>query len=759
MVSRRGISKVFPPRARLAGAALGILLAAFAPLPAQAALLPSGFFDFELEPGQGAAGVEADILTYDSQSDVISAEGSVVLSYAGYVIKADRLDYNQRTGALTATGNVTMTDPSGSTYVMDEMEVTAGMKQAFLNSMTLTTAEGAVITADKADYSKELQTILTGAAYSPCGLCVDSKGRKIGWRVRATRVIYDRQKASVILEQPSLELLGIPVAWLPWMWVPDPSQPRATGLRMPSLGYDSEQGVTLTTPYFVPVSDDIDLVLSPRLMSRQGVLFAGDLTWRFPGWGQVDVGASGLYQLDKSAYAGTVGELDWRGAIQTSGRFTPTEDWTVGWTYSVFSDNAYLGDYGFSDAKSATNQAYATYLNGLTWLDARVQRFNRLGNVPTSEDAQQAVAIPNVEAEHVQDLGLGMGRVRMRAEALGVRRESDLSESWAPATYDFGFAGNKAHVMGEAAWENLYVLPGGVTATPYLGLRADASWYDGGSANPNAPIEQALFSATPIAALDVRWPLVSYNGDNTFLFEPVAQIVYRGSSTTLTGITNDDSQGFVFDTASLFDYNRFTGIDRQETGLRANVGGHYLANFTDGSWIDLVAGQSFHLAGVNALGIADPSQEGASTGLDGAASYIVGSVRGGLNENFSGAAKASFDLNTMRFIRAGVGVRYGMPGLFSGDTSYAYIAADPALGFPDDQHQVATNATLPIIDYWSVTGGLTYDLQDLTWAEARGGVHYDDGYLKFGTTAKVKPTSWSFGIEFGLKGPDGEIAF
>ncbi|MDT9071217.1 LPS assembly protein LptD, partial [Escherichia coli] len=58
------------------------------------------------------------------------------------------------------------------------------------------------------------------------------------------------------------------------------------------------------------------------------------------------------------------------------------------------------------------------------------------------------------------------------------------------------------------------------------------------------------------------------------LVEPIAQIVYRGSDVTRVGITNDDSQSFVFDTSNLFDYNRFSGIDRQETGLRANMGGH-----------------------------------------------------------------------------------------------------------------------------------------------------------------------------------------
>ena len=87
--------------------------------------------------------------------------------------------------------------------------------------MTLTTPGGARITAHDVEYAQALATILNDASYSPCGLCVDAKGRRIGWKVKAARIIYERDKASVTLEQPSLELLGVPVAWLPWFWMPD----------------------------------------------------------------------------------------------------------------------------------------------------------------------------------------------------------------------------------------------------------------------------------------------------------------------------------------------------------------------------------------------------------------------------------------------------------------------------------------------------------------------------------------------------------
>ena len=759
MVLRRGNSNGFSPRAILACVLAGFLVLSVGLLPAEASLLPAGFFDMVATPGQGAAAVEADRLSYDGQHDVISAEGGVILSYQNFVIRADRLDFNQQTGALHATGNVSITDPQGDVFQMDSVEVTGGMKEAFINSLTVRTAKGALITARDVHYSDALQVMLTDAAYSPCGLCVDTKGRKIGWKVKAARIIYDRKSASVTLEQPSLELLGVPVAWLPWFWIPDPTQPRASGLRMPSVDYDEKRGGILTVPYFVPIGEDVDLILSPTLMSRQGFLMRGDLNWRFAGLGEIDIRASGLYQLDKSAYAGTVGFRDWRGAIQTAGRFTPTEDWTAGWSYSVFSDNAYLRDYELSDADSSINQVYATYLNRQTWLDARIQRFNRLGNFTGADDAQQAMAVPMVKFDHVQDLAPGWGRLHFSGEALGIHREADQTITYNGVPYDFGYEGNKGHLMLEGAWESQWILPGGIAATPYLGTRLDGAWYDGASSNPSAPPASMLLSATPIAAMDVRWPLFAKNGGDTHLLEPIAQLVYRGSSTTKVGITNDDAQSFVFDTSNLFSYNRFSGIDRQETGLRANVGAHYLGSFADGSWLDLVAGESFHLLGINALGVSDQALVGTDSGLGSTASYIVASARGGLANGLSAGGKIQVDPAGPRVTRAGLGVAYANAYRYSAGADYIYIAADPALGTIADQHELAGRVGVPVTDYWTVSGGLTYNIATNNWIKANTGATYDDGYLLFGGNVNFTPTSWGFGVSFKLKGPDGEVAF
>ncbi len=224
------------------------------------------------------------------------------------------------------------------------------------------------------------------------------------------------------------------------------------------------------------------------------------------------------------------------------------------------------------------------------------------------------------------------------------------------------------------------------------------------------------------------------------------------------GVTNDDAHSFVFDTSNLFSYNRFTGIDRQETGLRANIGGHYLADFDNGAWLDLVAGQSFHLAGLNALGVGDHMQVGTSTGLGMPASFIVGGVRGGL-ANLSAGAKVQVDPSAWRITRFGAGVNYTPFDWLNLGTDYIYIAANPALGIDGNEHEIAGTASVKVADYYTLKGGLTWNLDTMTWLKANAGLTYDDGYLNLSGTMNFTPTSWGYGFSFGLKGPDGQLAF
>lgn len=757
-------------RLRQFGAVLALALVTASPATAQ--FLPEGFFATLPEPGAPAR-VEANVLSYDKSSDVISAQGRVLMQYEGYSIACDDLRYEQQTGNLNCIGNVQLVDPAGTKYTAETIEVTGGMKQAFIQSLTLTTTDGARVTANDVQYSSTLETVLNQATYTPCGECIDAKGNRIGWKVKAAKLIQNAETKTIYFEQPSLEVLGIPVAWLPWLSLPDPSSKQSNGFLLPSVNYKQVYGGRITAPYFINIGDDTQILLAPSLMSRQGFLMAAEWQQHFD-YGAFTVKASGLYQLDPGAFSG-IGNREWRGAIQSSGRFQPIADWTVGWSYSAFTDAAYFDDYDFSTADWVTNEVYATHLSSDFYADVRLQEFLKLGQYPNDFSAdqaqnQQADTLPNARGNGYFDLG-DWGQVRANGNLLGVYRAEDSLQTFAGVPYVFGYEGNKTHASGELSWQNQIIAPGGVVVTPYFGLRADVTNYDNGAAGfddgpggyPTEPADQFLFGATPIAAVDFRWPLFATNGLDTHLLEPIAQLVYRGSDTSLVGITNDNAHSFVLDDTNIFSYDRFTGTDRQETGLRANVGARYLANFSGGQWLEIVAGQSFHLAGTNAFGVDDPVNTGVGSGLEDDASYMVLGARGSPYAGLTLGAKMQVDPDGPRVARAGVGGDYAF-GPYSVGSDYVYLPADATTGVPVDQHEVTVRGSTPLpLDYWRAIGSVSWDIAASEWLQARGELIYDDGFFLAGGFAQANgathetPNSVTFGVQFKLKAPGAQF--
>jgi LPS-assembly protein len=755
MRQRRRVGRFSTVRRTFSGVLVAVCLLAASPL--QAALLPEGFFDRVPEPGTGRAAIEADYLSQDAQG-VITASGQVDMVYKGYYATADRLIYNQRTNDVELIGNVVIRDPGGVEYSSDHIVVTGNFKKAILQSMVMVTAAGAMVTSSETDHDEDDVTLLEEGTYSPCGTCIDSKGRRIGWRVRTERMIYDQDNELIDLHQPILEVLGYPVAWLPWVRLPDPSNPRAKGFRLPSYAYSKKIGLKLTFPYFYPVSKDIDLTLEPSLMSTQGGLLSGTLDHRLNGLGDYSITASGLYQLDRSAFAGGIGDADWRGAVQTSARFTPTDEWTVGGAYSILSDRAYLRDYLLATRGSSVNQVYAEYLTFDTYGDIRVQEYVVLGSATQADQDKQALAMPRGQIDHAIDLGSENGQVRISGNILHAQRADDHTSSANGVSFVHGYEGTKTHGSVEAGWTKQWTTAAGVILTPYAGLRADFARYDGASAlNPTA---SELYNLTPIAALDVRYPFVSFDRGSTHIIEPIAQIVYRGSDKTAVGITNDNAQSFVFDDTNLFSFNKFSGSDRQETGLRANIGGHYLANFEDGSYLDFIAGQSYHLAGVNAFGIADAAQTGTSTGLGNSASYIAAGINGAMNEHVNFGGKVQIDPANAKVVRTALYSKFRYEGWELG-LDYAYAAADPALGATVVQQDVGGSVRIPLHEYWYLGASVGYNITKSKLLSRSATLTYDDGYFAItglysasGADA-FNPSSQSYKITFKLKGPDG----
>ncbi|HCO54443.1 MAG TPA: hypothetical protein DIT93_05435 [Pelagibacterium sp.] len=735
------------------GALLASVLAtalAFAPVASAQQLVPADFFSRIPSGGAGDMAVSADTMVFDSRDDTVVAQGRVGISFQGFRASADRAIYYQRSGRVELVGNVAVIDPEGIEYVAERVELEDGFREGFLRALTVAFPDGSRFTAAETNFDEGVERVYVDGSYAPCGTCIDANGNRIGWSVKAARIVTDEAEQVIYFEQPSLQLLGVSVISLPWLTLPQDE-----GVEFPVLSYNDQYGVALSLPFFRYRVANGTLAVTPIAYFNQGPGVSVD--WRQTvGDLSYSVNTSGVYQFNPGAYSG-LANRNVRGAVQTSGTFTPTDAWTLGWSYTAFTDPGYLPDYDI-DSGTARNQVYAQYLDADTYADIRVQQLVPLDNQPSqavfeARQNEQALTHPNAVADHIIDLENGAGRVELSSRLLGLTRALDDTSHG----FVHGYEGQSVHAMMQASWSNQYVVPGGLLVSPYLGMRGDAASYDGASSLAGAPAAQSLFSATPIAALDIRYPLLARTVGAAHVIEPIAQLVYRDGE-AVPGITNNDSQGFVFDDTNLFSFNRFSGADRQETGLRANVGGQFQTSFDNGGWLSGLMGQSFHLAGANGFNATDGSTAGIGSGMNADASYVVAGVQGGYG-GLAGGAKMQLDPATGDIPRVQLSASGEADGYkVTGD--YVFIAGQAALSQPQDRHEVGLGAEVPVADYWTANAGVAWDLDANEWLQATAGLTYDDTFLAYGVQTRwTGPThrtanDFRVGVTFSLSGPE-----
>src|SRR5690606_30450109 len=145
-------------------------------------------------------------------------------------------------------------------------------------------------------------------------------------------------------------------------------------------------------------------------------------------------------------------------AIQTAGQFTPTDEWTLGWSYTAFTDPAYLDDY--FDQSRTTQEVYATYLDNDSYGDIRIQQFVPFDNAADWDRYQvlldrQALTHPNAVYERIVELADEAGRIELSGRLLGLTRQANhASGFYSDKRYAFGYESQSVHAMTQASWTN-----------------------------------------------------------------------------------------------------------------------------------------------------------------------------------------------------------------------------------------------------------------------------------------------------------------
>ena len=492
--------------------------------------------------------IEADVVEYDNEHNIVTAKGNIEIFRDEYTLKADKITYNQDTKIAYAYGNVTLISPTGDIIKSDYVEIDNVIKEAVANLATACLDKDNNFTAKKVYYHYPNITIFEQVSYTPCPICANKSPM---WQVKSSRVKYEKQK-HVSYFNNLFELYGVPIFYLPYIMSASPDSPPRSGFLFPShQKYNPIYGYGIIVPYYLRMGDNKDLLYTPMITTKQGVLHKAKFQHLLE---------KGSYSLSGDFIRTTQPSVVYvpkdRYHAQGDLNYAFTDHWKTEAKLDRVSDKSYLPNYWDKFPNYLTSNISLSYLNDRNYGSLESYAFQGLR--ATDADGTDAKLLPALNYHH--EFFVPVGKLVFDTNMVNIARDRGTNSRRLSTILGW----DKTYYYG---YQELTVLPH---------FRADFYNFedkyaaDSGSFVSNT--HKNVVRTLPELELTWKYPLISQYTQNSFYLEPIVNLIFGPNNAKNKDIVNEDSQDVELLDTNLFSTNRYSGFDRVEEGARANYG-------------------------------------------------------------------------------------------------------------------------------------------------------------------------------------------
>ena len=666
-------------------------------------------------------GFAADEMRYDDKGQIVTASGTVRINRDAWKLAADAIEYNQLTGVVVATGNVVATDPEGNQALGDRIELTDSLRDGAIDNMLLVLNDGGRLAAVEGQRSDQVFA-LRRAVYSPCTVTgTDGCPKDPLWQVKALRITYNRGKHRLSYRNASLEILGVPVMYLPSFSHPDGEAKQASGLLLPGIKLQRQLGLGISLPYHFALAPDRDLTITPWLYTavNPALQLQGR---RLFAQGPVEIDSLFTYTRlgDVDANGNTIDKGNrFRGYFALKGNFQHGPEWRSRFSVRLTTDDTFnrLYGLGYDDMLRSTyaleRQTSDTYLSIAAWAFQGLRVSDRPGEIP--------FVLPLVDYDWRPQAPVLGGRVRVGVNSMNLFRTDGQ---------------DVARALAFGRWDRSVLTPIGQRITFTGMMRGDVYQVDNAdkATLPSyAGVDGLQARVIPVAAIDMEWPFAGPALGGMQTFTPRVQLVATPSGRN-GHFPNEDSRAIELEDINLFDLNRFPGYDKFEGGTRLTYGLAYGLN-RPGWALASEIGQSVRFAG-------NGNEFTQGTGLSDTVSDFVGRSVLKYGRYFELTHRFRVDRNSFAVRRNEFDIQIGSPGTYA---TIGYIKLNRNISTEDleDREELRFGGRIGVARYWSVLGGAIIDLTTVSSNPAatgdgfsfirhRLGFEYEDECFRFG---------------------------
>lgn len=521
------------------------------------------------QPKDAPVVMSADAMGADEPNNIVIARGNVEVMQGDYILTADQITYYRESDMVVAEGHVVMLQPTGDVFFSDKAELKDAMKRGVIDNFKARFSDGSVLVAEKAIKRSSSKTELQDAAYTPCKVC---ENLSPFWQVNAEEAKVDDETERVTYRDATMDMFGIPVFYTPYLSHPTPDATAKSGFLGPVYANNPNLGTLVKVPYYWRISPDKDVVITPWLITDIGPLLEWDYR-QLRDKGSYHIRGSATYPQEINGAGREVSGHEFRGHIFAQGDEAVADNTYVGFDIQRASDDTYLRRYRFGDDEALFSRLYGEYAQQRNFALAEGVAIQGLRS--TDSYRTTPLALPILQGYYETPAYENGMKLHLSADAQMLSRVEGVDQ-------------RRVSVSPGATLP--YVTEGGQIFTATVNLRQDIY----STSNLATSGEDTTTTRTlPQAALEWRYPLIRSDENGSLIVEPIVLGVLQPNGSNPDDISNEDSRLLELSDLNLFSINRMPGLDLYDSGSRVAYGvrGQYYA--LNGVTFDGMLGQNY----------------------------------------------------------------------------------------------------------------------------------------------------------------------
>ena len=286
--------------------------------------------------GQSEIEITADTITVES-GEILKAEGNVIVQNGNNLLKAKALTFNQKSNEIKFIDLQDFYDGNAIRLSADKAIVSSDFSEGIIHTAKLILDDAIKIQAEEVILKEgEISSTRGISEVTSCDKC---EGKEPNWYLSASSAKRDFENSNIVYKNVTVRVKGLPVAYIPYLRMPDPSVDRARGFLVPEAVLTSNLATGIKLPYFIPMGLSSDLLVTPYFSSKTQTL---EYRYRKK-FRNGDLAIKGAFSNDDLLIKNL------RYFSQLVGKFELGYGLELDFNAGKVSDTSYLGDYVYSE--------------------------------------------------------------------------------------------------------------------------------------------------------------------------------------------------------------------------------------------------------------------------------------------------------------------------------------------------------------------------------------------------------------------------